>query len=425
MISRDPLHFLPLLLAQINPAVDARWTFLPQLSPWLLGLFFVLSAGAAVYLYRAQRRVASRRAVVSLAVIRTLLIGMVFVMLLGAGRVFTRTGASSGTLWVVVDQSESMSRADPQATPIERLRWADALGLLPDGVRPGAPDRLAARLGLLGADVSHYQALLAQPADAAAGRKRVDAVVRGLKAWNSRLTGVADAADKDPAAASVPELSKTLRSTADGVAKAIEKIDGRQKPEEAQGDLAWADVRQTLAKAAGQLAKAADESDKAVLAKNDPKVAAAIEQVGKLSRAELAKRAIEHKPAGGDASAAAAGGGGFEAVLPRQAVKVMGFGERAVAASPESREKAAQAVAAAFDKPVAPATDLASGLLAVNDQLSQDEPASVVVVTDGRQTKRDADAPDAVRRLAARGVRVYALGAGTDRVAPDAAVETA
>jgi hypothetical protein len=110
--------------------------------------------------------------------------------------------------------------------------------------------------------------------------------------------------------------------------------------------------------------------------------------------------------------------------MPKQGVKVMGFGERPQTILPEDPEKAAQTVRAALEKPAAPVTDVASGLQAIHDQVSQDEPVSVVVVSDGRQNRRDADTGEAVRRLAARGVRVYALALGTPQVAPDAAVET-
>ena len=41
-----------------------------------------------------------------------------------------------GSLWLVLDQSGSMDQADPQARPEEKLRWADAAGLLPPNFRP-------------------------------------------------------------------------------------------------------------------------------------------------------------------------------------------------------------------------------------------------------------------------------------------------
>jgi hypothetical protein len=295
------------LLAQAEPAVKTDWNVLPQLSPWLLGLFFVLSAAAAIYLYKAQRRVASRGAIVALTTIRTLLILLMFLVLLGPGCVFTRTGKSNGTLWLMVDQSQSMDRPDPQATPVEKLRWADAVGLLPDGTRPAAPDRHAARLTVLRADVTHFQNLAGQPTEEKDHRRRVDEIVRGLKRWNSLLTGVADAVDKDVSGNADPGVGKTLRSTADTVARSIEKIDTRSKPEDAQNDLPWNDVRVALAQAAEQLSKAADAADQAVIARNDPKVAEAIEKVGKTTRADLARQAITRKANGGGSGVGGSG----------------------------------------------------------------------------------------------------------------------
>lgn len=414
-------------LAQAEPVVKTDWNVLPQLSPWLLGLFFVLSAAAAIYLYKAQRRVASRGAVVALTTIRTLLILLMFLVLLGPGCVFTRTGKSNGTLWLMIDQSQSMDRPDPQATPVEKLRWADALGLLPDGARPGALDRHAARLNVLRADVTYFQNLTAVPVEAKDHRKRVEEVVRGLKRWNSQLTGVADAVDVDPTVkdpvAPDANVSKTLRSTADTVARAIEKFDTRRKPEDTQHDLAWNDVRVAIGEAAGRLAEAADKADQAIVARNDPKVAEAINKVGKTTRAELAERAITQRRKTGSGTGGS-GTGGFDELMPKQSVKVMGFGERPQAMIPEDPDKAKQTVRTALEKPAAPVTDVASGLQAIHDQVSQDEPVSVVLVSDGRQNRRDADSAEAVRRLTARGVRVYALALGTPQVAPDAAVET-
>jgi len=410
-----PAFLTPLSQAE-QPIVDAHWTTNAQINVWLLCAFFVIAILAAFYLYRAQRRIAPTKAVVALTTIRTLLILMVFLMLLGAARVFTWTGQVNGTLWLMVDQSESMERADTQAPPAEKLRWADMLGLLPAGVRPAALDRQAAHLAVLRADINYFQSLTARTVAEKDQRKAVEEIVRGLKKWNSLLTGVADTVAKSPVAGDDGTLVKNLRGIVDAVARGIEKLDTRLKPEEGQSDVDWTAARTALSKAEEKLNAAADAADKAILDRNDPKVTEALEKVSKLSRAELARQAITSKSRP-DAA-------GFDELMPKQTVKVMGFGQRPQTLIPDDQSNAGKTVSTALSNPAAPVTDIASAVQAIQDQLSQNEPATVVLVGDGRQNRREADTAEAIARLASRGVRVFSLATGSPKVAPDAAVET-
>jgi hypothetical protein len=437
--------------AAAEPALQSRWTTDPQVPTWVLAAGFLLAVVASVYLYKAQARVASRKAVAALTVIRCLLILLVFVMLLGLGRVFSRTGKSDGTLWLMLDQSQSMDRADPQATPVEKLRWADALGLLPPDARPAGLDRLAARLSVLRADLLHVQSVAGQPVEDVDAKAKVADMARDLQRWTAQVSAVADAVEKSPAAAaaaispatapaaggkssakaapaglSLAAVPKTLRSAVETVTRGAAAVESRTKPEEAATDLPWTEVRAALGDAADALTRQADKADADLLARGDAKVAEAVEKVGKMTRADLAREAITRKLAGGakaDAAAATANGAaGFDDLLSKQKLKVVGFGQSPQVVIPDAGQGEA-AVQAALAKPAAPVTDVAGGLRAIYDQVGQGEPTSVIVVSDGRQTQRDADAAEAVRRLAGRGVRVYGLGLGTPKVAPDAAVE--
>src|SRR5690242_6854295 len=149
-----------------DPAIERAVTLHPPAPYWLpawawyaaLALFLVLAIAAAVYLYRAQQRIASRRVILILTAIRTALIALMFVTLVGAGCQFTHTGSSNGTLWLMLDQSASMAQTDPQSTPLERLRWADALGYLPAEMRCSPLGRQAARLAILREDLNQLQA---------------------------------------------------------------------------------------------------------------------------------------------------------------------------------------------------------------------------------------------------------------------------
>lgn len=449
--------FARILAQAAEPDVSARWTTDPQVPTWILAAGFIVAAAASIYLYKAQAKVASRKAVVALAVIRCLLIGLVFVMLLGLGRLLSYTDKAAGTLWLVLDQSQSMDRADPQASAAEKLRWADELGLLPSDARPAALDRQAARLTVIRADLAHVQALAGQPVEDVDAKAKVEEMARTLRRCQDQLAAVADAVGKSPSAAAggsaspdeaksvkvaspvakakgasgaaapaglppVSAVPQMLRSAADAVAKGAQTVAGRARPEEAATDLPWNDLRNTLRDVADALTRQADKADAELLARGDAKVTEAVEKVGKMTRAELAREAITRKVTAGGTAAAGGASAAFDELLSKQKLKIVGFGQTPQVVIPDAGQ-GERAVQAALAKPSAPVTDLASGLRAVYDQVGQGEPTSVVVVSDGRQTQRDADAAEAVRRLTSRGVRVYGVGLGTPRVAPDAAVE--
>src|SRR6185295_3886028 len=74
--------------------------------------------------------------------------------------------------------------------------------------------------------------------------------------------------------------------------------------------------------------------------------------------------------------------------------------------------------------PAGQATNVASSLQFVAEQISADDAATVIVITDGRHnTGPDPTGP--AKNLASRGVRVYGLLIGSRELSPDAAVEPA
>ncbi len=393
----------------------ASWSWHPQLPIWALAPLFLLAMGAGIYLYLAQQRIATRRVVVTLTVLRALLILLMFVVLVSPVREFSHTSTNGGSLWLVLDQSGSMAQSDPQARPQEKLRWADAAGLLPPNFRASSLDRPAVKLTGLREDANYLQSLTAVPVEDKDARRRVDDLVKGLKRWNNQLTATIDGIEKDPLCktdAGAAATIKPLRTAADAVANGIGKVDTRSKPEEAATDIPWKDVQLALTTAAGTLQAAADKNDKVLAA--DPAAAEAIGKVAAMSRANLAELVLTEK--------SRHGGGGFDEVFARQNLKVLGFGDKTQVIIPEKGEAVNKSLQAALAKPAAPATDIASALRAVGDHVSQDEPASVVIVSDGRQNKSDGDLIENARRLAGRGMRIYTLALGTDEVAPDAAV---
>ena len=104
-----------------------------------------------------------------------------FFTLIGPGCQFTNNDKAHGTLWLMLDQSSSMAQLDPQATQIERLRWADALGLLPTDMRASPLGRLTARLSMLRADLAQLQIKASTPAEDAEARYRVDQLSKALR----------------------------------------------------------------------------------------------------------------------------------------------------------------------------------------------------------------------------------------------------
>jgi hypothetical protein len=119
-----------ILAAAAGPDVQPlafNWAF----SKWLVLLAVVVAGVSIFYLYRAQRRIAPPRLVKTLTAIRLAIVVLMFVLLAGPVYQWRHVRNSRPTLWVLVDQSTSMARADHQMSQAERLAWARALKLLP------------------------------------------------------------------------------------------------------------------------------------------------------------------------------------------------------------------------------------------------------------------------------------------------------
>jgi hypothetical protein len=437
------------LAASAPPSFDPQWGIHPELPPWVLVAGGLVAAAAIFYLYRAQLRIASKKAIVTLTVLRILLVLLVFVVLLGLELTFNYNGEMKGTVWLMLDQSQSMERADEKATPVERLRWADALGLLPDGARTSKGDRNAAKLAVLRNDLLYYQGLTTpqQRVEESEQQARIESMTRGLQKWNTLLTGAADAIEKDPIAGftldrpaparkvgSPPPDARTvaensereslrnkatllqkLRDAGKAVSAGADAIAKRTKPEDAASDIKWDELERTLRLAATVIQEKAGEEDQKIIARNDARINSAIENVSKMSRARLAREVITRKSPGGK--------GGLDELMTKQNVRLLGFGDEPVPMSPDNADQARTQITSALSatRP-APVTDMSSGFEAISRNIRR-EPTAVLVVTDGRQNRQETNTADAVRRLRRLNTRIYGLGLGTEVLAPDAAVE--
>jgi hypothetical protein len=214
--------FNPMLLDATTAVRPRPFDINPVLTPWWLLAGAVIAAAAVVYLYTAQQKIASRKVVGSLTAIRILLVLLVVALLLGPVRQWIHTRHSSGTLWVVVDESLSMRQKDPQSSDAERLRWADALGYLPADLHLSRTPLSANRLTALRDDLEHFRSdadhLLADSNDT----KQREALATHLVDWRTKLGSVADDLSNDSQAkAAAPDVPGTLRSDADTIGKSI------------------------------------------------------------------------------------------------------------------------------------------------------------------------------------------------------------
>jgi hypothetical protein len=217
--------FNPILLDATNVVRPRPFDINPALAPWLLFAGAAVAAAAVVYLYTAQQKIASRKIVNALTAIRILLVLLVIALLLGPVRQWAFTRHSSGTLWVVVDESLSMKQKDPQSSDLERLHWAEALGKLPPDARPSHLGLSVNRLAALRDDLEHFRADADHLTGEGEDAKPREALAGHLVEWEKGLTSVADNLANDPQSRSAAgEIPSTLRRDADTIGKSIVQI---------------------------------------------------------------------------------------------------------------------------------------------------------------------------------------------------------
>lgn len=403
------------LLLQSN--IVRHLTLAPAVSAWILVPALIAVALMVYYLYSAQRQIASARIVGLLTVIRLSLIGLLAILLLRPLWVWRESHTSGETLWVVLDQSLSMGQKDPQASPVERLRWADALGLLPDEARPSKLDRSAARLSALRDELLNLQRPQAPGADDTETAHIAAGLVQSLKTWNEHLQDTAGRLDKDPriASANAQAIPADLHKAADDVNAALALAAQKTRPELAAAEIPWQKTGERLDAAITKLIPLSDSADAEFLAQhqNDPAVTEPLAKVAQLRRADVAYGALTGKSRDLPKSMAD--------TLDRQNTRVLTFaGGQQIVATPTKGE-IPKAIKAGVE-PIGTSTNISGALRFVSEQIAQGERASVLIVSDGR-INDGGDPADIAARLGERGVRVFTLALGSRQVAPDAAVE--
>ncbi len=395
----------------------AAWHFAANyaINKWLLFMIILAAGGATVYLYRAQQRIASRRVINALTTIRVLLIVLMFVMLIGLSVRWTRVGNSSGSLWLVIDTSGSMAQADAQATPLERLRWADSLGLLPADARSPKRDRSVARLQCLRDDLSYLKSRGELAVEDSEAGKRGDVQGASLRAWNDRAIQLAKELKGEPQLQpQEAPIHRSIEAATNLLKDPLAEFEKNKWPEHSATEIPWQAIAQNLDAALAELRPAADAADTAFLAQHagDPEVQEALQQVSGKSRAQIALAELMRKPPEGQSLLDAAA---------KQSIKLVTFADQPQRVM--AREMGGDLAKALESAPPAGhSTNISATLQFINDQTAADEHASVILIGDGRQNT-GGDLIEPARVLAARNIRVFTLAAGSRDPAADAAVE--
>ena len=389
--------------------------------PFFYVLLLLAPAAAVliVLLYLRQTRLASRRVVLGLSVIRVLLVVMIGVLFLRPAVQWSYTRTSAGTLWFLIDQSGSMQAGDPQATAAERMRWAEALGDLP---AKGRDQRLDFRLAELTVLQSEFRLL--QPADlreSGQGQNSQAAVadfVAKVAAWNKKfeafrgrleaevgLGGAAGGSAKN----ALSHISLMMNADMQGVRSATTL-------RAASEALRWMECTSNMDQARRDLGIASYQADMAFFGRNSAEVGAGMGRVAGVPRNKLAQEFFE-----------AAQRGKLADVLGRYRVRVATFADAAHAAAPgavdpgEFSDVLRSALLPSANI-TATSTNISAGLQFIAEQIPLDEPAAIIIVSDGRHNTAG-DPAEPARLLANREVRTFGLLTGSHAVAPDAAID--
>ncbi len=388
----------------------------PALSLWLLIPGILAAFFLTALLYQSQRLMAPRSSVLVLTAIRVSLILLIAILLLEPALQWSQTRTSSGTLWLVLDQSPSMSSTDPQATRVEHLRWAQGIGLLPPD--KNSPDQWAAQLHAL---TGEFHALAPDASAGESEHAQVRAFAARIIAWNADLQKLQSAIESARSALDA-DAPAAGASAADALSRAQGQIALAASADRDADSVSTAlsylhsyliDPDLDSAQSALNSAAAAAQSRQAASIASAASWKSAESHVATLSRDDLAYQIL----AGDDAPAASP----LKKLADQYHLRIASFAEKTQSAGTADPDSVAAALHNALT-PAGTATDIAGALQYVAEQTSADEAASVIIVTDGRTTVPN-EPTSAARTLLARGVHVYGLLAGSHEVSPDAAVE--
>jgi len=399
--------------------MDEYRTFrLASAIPWYLFIpLAIILLLLVVRLYRAERALLTRRMGRALTILRMLLPLLLLLMLLEPVLSIHWFDTEKGRLILLLDGSLSMKATDEARPPDEKVRLADAMGMLPKKARDLAARKLAeqaaaaAKTAAASADAGNHLDKLAP--------------VRALREQRDRHEQAFDAArdilrelDKFLASGRPPEIDAPVRTQADKLKQhiaahkelepAIRQL--ADKPAALPQITAWdAAAAARLSETAAELMAAQDAADR-LLARSDRKdVREAIAQLDDMTRADLMARLLKNNGVGlieklGDQfhlECYRSTGHQLDNIKP----------DRAVAESGK--------LAFAVDGKV---TDLGQAVRIAAEQTGSDlQTAALVVLTDGQSNSGD-DPEMAARVLAGTNVPLFTIGIGSGEPPRDIAI---
>ena len=378
-----------------------------------MGLTFAIAFTLVGWLYRAQQKIASPRLVGLLTGIRLLLLLSMLVLLLQPAIRWMHRESSAGSLWLLLDATGSMATTDPQSTPVEKLRWAEALEYLPANSRQAKLDQTVAQLICLRDDLARLRAAETFQDQTAPVEQFTNAITAWRKLLNEAVSQLTSDAKQQPGATLfVTNLQQTAKLIGDSIRMAGES----KSLADAIKTVPWIQLEADLDLAIKILTPMADRADADFLKAHgdEAPVKAAIASVAKLSRSQLAQLDLTQKVSRASAS--------LKELLPSYHVQIASFTDKVQSTSIDNSAGLPDAIKRAMSTQ-GRATNLATALQLVAEQSTPGQQSSVLILSDGKQNV-EGDAAAAARRLAAQGVHVYALGIGSNQLSIDAAVES-
>jgi hypothetical protein len=334
---------------------------------------------------------------------------------------------------LLVDRSASMEVRDTQETLEWKVRAAAAVGLFDEKLRDTNAEQAAALLRQAQgrAETAGAALRLAQQAaresvtDAAAARARIKDVCAALK-QTGQFSEQALAKAKAMAAAP-QELSIGIEKAVKEAASLAKEIDETPLDTAGAGDRLQDKLRlvnahrKSLTQLFSLAARTQDLADRALGEKNEPVIREALTKLNGMNRMEITEQLLtrqikpfvnEHKVAvkayylDTDLQPAPY----LQAALTEGITKADAVDQKKPATKEETeeREKVAE-------------TDLATPLFRLAEREGQESLAAVVLCSDGRHTTGPLP-EDAARAMAARGVKLHALGVGAIKSPADICV---
>ena len=391
----------------------------PAFSLWLMIPVFIAALMAVVLMSAAQMKVAPGRAVFVLALLRVVAIGLLFVLLLRPFWRWMNTSHSSGTLWFVLDQSPSMATTDPQISAVEKLRWADALGYIPARERTYRPELDTAAVMYLRSEFAYISNYLTRTAGGTRDAETLEAVSKQLADYVEELEAAVSQIKRAP---SVPATALTPLDAAVRQSQELAKAAARLKPGASLGDIASVATLDAISNnfrtAVGLLENHANQVDAAFLAANSGSstLDAGMARVPDMPRSDIALQMIT--------AAAKRAKTTVPELLKKFRVRIATFADGAAIGPSLDVMKPPEAFHAGL-MTSGSSTDIATGLRLVAEQLGPEEPAAVIIVSDGRQNVLRGEPEQAARDLLNRKIPVHVHGLliGSRQVTPDAAAE--